>query len=149
MLDRIGIEERIHDWAYTVAGYGDLFVRPIGVPGLGIISVDDSEHPMAVSRVDYEGVLVGFYRTPAGQSMGAAPAPMASAAVSGSGEMKLLPPWEYVHMRLLGAKKKRPRGGNQGYAETRHVQLISGTDYTVWHFDCHKWTSLLQTSETG
>lgn len=128
MLDRIGIEERIHDWAYTVAGYGDLFVKPMGVPGLGVISVDDSEHPMAVSRVDYEGVLVGFYRTPSGQTMGTAPGPVGSGPTGGPYEMKLLPPWEFVHMRLLGAKKKRPRGGNQGYAETRQVQLISGSD---------------------
>lgn len=125
MLDRIGIEERIHDWAYTVAGYGDLFVKPMGVPGLGIIAVDDSEHPMAVSRVDYEGVLVGFYKTPSGQTIGTAPGPVVGADAN---EMKLLPPWEYVHMRLLGAKRKRPRGGNQGYAETRQIQLISGTD---------------------
>lgn len=126
MLDRIGLEERIHDWAYTLAGYGDLFIKPIGVPGLGVISINDDEHPMAVSRVDYEGVLVGFYQTPSGQTMGTAPGPIGGGP--GPNEMKLLPPWEYVHMRLLGAKKKRPRGGNQGYAETRQVQLISGTD---------------------
>jgi len=123
MLDRIGIEEKIHDWAYTIAGYGDLFVKPNGVPGLGIIAVDDGEHPMAVSRVDYEGILVGFYKTPSGQTMGTAPGP-----TTGPNETKLLPPWEYVHFRLLGAKKKRPKGGNQGYSETRQIHLISGSD---------------------
>jgi hypothetical protein len=125
MLDRIGIEEKIHDWAYTVAGYGDLFLEPKGVPGLGIIAVEDGEHPMAISRVDYEGTLVGFYRTPSGQTIGTAPGPVGTAPAN---EMKLLPPWSFVHMRILGAKKKRPRGGNQGYATTRQVHLITGSD---------------------
>lgn len=125
MLDRVGVEERIHDWAYTLGGYGDLFVKPNGIPGLGVIALEDGDHPMAVSRVDYEGVLVGFYRTPSGQTAGISPGPIGS---GGANSSKLLPPWEYVHFRLLGAKKKRPKFANQGYAETRQIHLISGSD---------------------
>jgi len=113
MLDRIGTEEKIFDWAWTTGAYGDLFVKINGIPGLGVISVNDSDHPLNVSRVDHEGVLIGFYQTPQGQF--------------GGGERELQPPWEFSHFRLLGAKKKRPMYGDPMYAEFRTMHLLIGT----------------------
>ncbi len=115
LLDRIGIEEKIHDWAFTVAGYGDLFMEVNGVPGLGIVNIDDGMHPMTISRVDYNGVLVGFYKSPQGQA-------------NDNQKADLIPPWRYVHFRLLGAKRKRPRFNDPGYTEMRQIHLITGAD---------------------
>ncbi|MHA1883056.1 MAG: portal protein [Candidatus Thorarchaeota archaeon] len=112
-LDSIGIEEKIFDWTYSTGGYGDLFVKVNGVPGSGVVSVDDNEHPLNISRVDHEGVLVGFYRTPLGQT---------------DERQKLIPPWEFVHFRLLGAKKKRPKFGDPLYTEFRTMHLLTGMD---------------------
>jgi len=68
LLDRIGVEEKIFDWAYTTGSYGDLFVKVNGIPGKGVISLADDEHPLNTSRVDHDGVLIGFYKTPMGQA---------------------------------------------------------------------------------
>ncbi len=118
LFDRIGLEERIHDWAYTLAAYGDLFVELNGVPGLGIVSVSDSEHPMNTSRVDYAGSLVGFYKSPQGYSQQGA----------GVDKQALIPPWKYVHMRLLGGAKKRSRFAENQYSEMRSVNLITSSE---------------------
>jgi hypothetical protein len=115
LIDRIGVEEKIHDWAYSTAAYGDLFMEVVGAPGLGVVNVDDSMHPMTISRVDYNGVLVGFYHSPQGQA-------------NDSDKADLIPPWRYVHFRLLGAKKKRPRFNDPGYTEMRQIHLITGAD---------------------
>lgn len=115
LLDTIGIEEKIHDWAFSVAGLGDLFVEINGVPGLGVVSIDDGMHPMTMSRVDYNGVLIGFYRSPQGMP-------------NSEQKQELIPPWRYVHFRLLGAKRKRPRFNDPGYAEMRQIHLITGAD---------------------
>jgi len=115
LLDRIGIEEKIFDWAWTVGGFGDLFVKIHGIPNDGVISIDDDEHPLNTSRVDYEGTLIGFYKTPQGQT-------------TGTGKQELIAPWEYIHMRLLGAKRKRPQFSDPMYAEFRTMHLMSGTD---------------------
>ena len=112
LFDRIGLEEKIFDWAYTVAAYGDLFIRPVAHPSLGIIAIEDDLHPLNISRADYMGRLIGFYKTPQGTS-------------SGVVKEKLLPPWEYVHFRLLGIKKKRPLYSDQTFAEFKTVQLLS------------------------
>jgi hypothetical protein len=122
-LDRIGIEEKIYDWAHSVCELGDLFVQANGIPGLGIISVDDSLHPMHLSRVEVEGILVGFYKTPQGIASGSSAVP-ASQATTG-----IIPPWDYVHFRLLGAKRKRPRfKGDPSHSEMRQVHLITGAE---------------------
>lgn len=113
LLDRIGLEEKIFDWAYTTGSYGDLFVKVNGIPGKGVISVSDDEHPLNTSRVDHEGVLVGYYKTPMGQV---------------TSEQALMAPWEYVHFRLLGGKKKRPRFGDPLYSEFRTMHLLTGMD---------------------
>jgi len=109
----IGIEERIFDWANTTGAYGNLFVKVNGIPGSGIISIDDSSHPISMSRVDHEGILIGFYPTPIGQY---------------TGEQKLLPPWDYVHFRLLGAKKKRSQYGDVMYSDFRSMYLLTGME---------------------
>ena len=111
LQETVGIEEKIFDWAYTTASYGNLFVKINGVPGTGVVSISDNEHPLNLSRVDHEGILVGFYRTPLGAY---------------TGNQKLLAPWEYVHFRLLGAKKKRSEFGDQSYTEFRSMYLLSG-----------------------
>jgi group I intron endonuclease len=113
LLDRIGVEESIFDWAYSTGTYGDLFVKINGIPGKGIISVDDNEHPLMTSRVDHEGALIGYYKAPLGQIADA---------------QKLIPPWEYVHFRLLGGKKKRPRFSDPMYTEFRTMHLLVGMD---------------------
>jgi len=117
LLDTIGLEEKIYDWAYSIASYGDLFVKLNGVPGLGVISIEDGLHPMNVSRVEWDGVLVGFYKTPQGNSQ----------AVSQTQTNTLIPPWDYVHMRLLGAKRKRPKfPGDSSHTEMRQIHLVTG-----------------------
>jgi hypothetical protein len=113
-LESIGMEERIFDWGWTAAAYGDLFVGVEGEPGLGVISIDDNQHPANVSRVDYKGVLVGFYRTPfetGGLEVTA-------------GDANLLAPWEWVHIRVLGAKKKRPVYSDPTFSEYRTIHLM-------------------------
>lgn len=111
LLDRVGIEEKIFDWAFTAGSYGDMFVKVNGIPGQGVISLDDSDHPINISRVDHEGVLIGYYKTPVGQA---------------GDQQRLMAPWEYVHFRLLGGKKQRPQFGDQSYAEYRTVHLLTG-----------------------
>jgi intein/homing endonuclease len=113
LLDRIGVEESIFDWAYSTGTYGDLFIKINGIPGKGIISVDDNEHPLMTSRVDHEGSLIGYYKAPLGQIADA---------------QKLIPPWDYVHFRLLGGKKKRPRFCLRGNTQ---IRLLNGTSPTI------------------
>lgn len=112
MLNFIGCEEKIYDWAWTMAAYGDMFVKIIGVPGQGIVAIEDDDHPLNVSRVDYMGRLIGFYKTPIGLP-------------SGEANGELMPPWEYVHFRILGQKRKRPDYQDPMYTEFRTVSLIA------------------------
>jgi len=111
MLDRIGIEEKIFDWAYTTGSYGDLIVKVHGLPGSGITHVEDNEHPINISRVDHNGVLLGFYQTPLGYG-------------TPEGPSELLPPWNYVHFRVLGTKKKRPNYMDPTYSEYRTINIM-------------------------
>jgi hypothetical protein len=113
LLENIGVEEKIFDWAWNIASYGDLFVEPEAQPGIGVVSVNDSYHPINISRVDY-GVLLGFYLTP-----------FANVSSSSSATCDLLPPWKFVHFRLLGAKRRRTQG--QGLSDSRvaTTQIIS------------------------
>lgn len=110
MLDTIDIEEKIFDWTWNTAAYGDLFVKVVAIPGQGVVAVEDDIHPLDISRVDINGRLVGFYETP---------------LTHGAYDKRLMPPWEYVHFRLLGAKKKRPAFGDPTYSEYRSTELYS------------------------
>lgn len=120
LLDRIGTEEKILDWAHATGAYGDLFVKINGTPGIGVVSIEDGMHPMNLGRIDYEGILLGFYMCPQGQTK--------IGSDSGEDPQKLTAPWEYVHFRLLGARKKRPRFSDPGYTELRQIHLITGAD---------------------
>jgi hypothetical protein len=112
MLQQINIEEKIYDWTYTTGVYGDLFVAPEGIPGMGIIGVNDDEHPMNVSRLD-KNVLLGFYKTPS---------PTGGAA---SVQADLMPPWQYVHFRTLGSKRRRTTQGDPLFSQYSSVHFLS------------------------
>jgi hypothetical protein len=118
LLDDIGIEEKIYDWSWTTATFGDLFVEPMVEPDLGVIAVNDELHPIAVSRIDHNGTLVGFYKTPQG----------ATNSTSEANTSEILPPWNFVHFRLLGAKRRRAQYGNPNYSEFRSIYLMMGQD---------------------
>jgi len=116
LFDTIGLEEKIFDWAYSIAAFGDLFIRVNAAPGVGIISVEDDDHPLNISRVDIDGVLAGFYHTPLGFVQ----------TGTGEGELPILPPWEYIHFRLLGARKRRNLAGDPMANEFRSIHLLGG-----------------------
>ena len=119
LLERIGTEEKIFDWAFTTATFGDLYIKANGIPGIGIVSIEDGMHPMNLSRIEYEGILVGFYDTPQGNTQG----------IATSDKANLIPPWDYVHCRLLGAKRKRPNyPGDPSQTEMRQIHLVTGAD---------------------
>jgi len=119
MLDDIGIEEKIFDWAWNTGAFGDLFVRINGMPGIGIVSINDDEHPINMSRVDHNGCLIGFFETPQGEAQGS--------------PSNLIPPWDVVHFRTLGAKRKRPQFGDPTYClrGNTKVHLLDGTEPTI------------------
>ena len=110
LFNRIGIEERIFDWAYNTGAYGDLFLGVEASPTLGITAIDDNSHPVNISRLDINGRLIGFYDSPMGEFVG---------------EKTLLAPWKYIHLRLLAAKRKRALYGDPQYTEFRTVSLLS------------------------
>lgn len=109
LLETIQIEEKIFDWAWTTGTYGDHFVKINAIPGVGVVSVDDDMHPINISRVDNK-VLVGFFKTPQGYA---------------PDTRELIAPWEYVHFRILGAKRKRPLYDDPSFSEYRTVHLLS------------------------
>lgn len=123
-IDELELEEKVYDWAATTGGFGDMFVEVNGHPGLGIVSIDDSSHPSAISRIDYDGVLLGFYKTPFDTGG------MASSA--SESEALLLPPWQFVHFRLLGASKRRPSYTDpSGGIEHRTIYLMGADSKQV------------------
>lgn len=113
LLDILNIEENIYDWAWQIATFGDLFVDVFGEPGVGIVSINDDRHPIDISRVDYNGRLVGFYETPQGYNV--------------SDTRELLSPWSLVHFRLLGSRRRRLSGstGNEQYSEYRTISIMT------------------------
>jgi hypothetical protein len=116
LFERIHIEEVILDWAYNLGAYGDLFVKINAAPGVGVISISDDDHPLNVSRIDIDGVLAGFYPTPlAGNQM-----------ATNTQKKEIIPPWEYVHFRLLGARKERALGGDPLQNDFRSIHLLGG-----------------------
>ena len=114
LLDSIGVEERIFDWAYTTATYGDMFAKINGQEGVGVLNIEDDEHPINLSRLDYNGRLVGFFDTPLGY-----------AGSNQNDQRRLIEPWHYVHFRLLGVKKKRPVYNDPQYSEYRTIYFMS------------------------
>lgn len=114
LLEQLTIEERMYDWSSTTALYGDLFVKIYGEPGIGIKAIDDNLHPTMIGRIDNAGKLIGFYQTP--QAL--ATADSLSALVGKTFETQLLAPWEFVHLRILGATRR-----SFGKAGTAHNVL--------------------------
>jgi hypothetical protein len=116
LINDLGIEEKIFDWAYNVGAFGDLFIKVNAAPEFGIISIDDNRNPLEISRADYNGDLIGFYETPAG-------------IMTGSNETndraRLIAPWEYVHLRLLGVKRRRPLSGDPMNSEFRSLYILN------------------------
>jgi len=114
LLNTIGTEEKISDWGSSVALYGDLFIKVQGAPGVGITSVCDDDHPIHISRIDDQGILIGFYETPYGAPSG-----------GGGTSLELLPPWSFVHFRLLGARKRRAQYGDPQFSEYNTISILS------------------------
>lgn len=110
LLERIGVEEKIFDWAWTLGNYGDHFVKCNGIPGAGVVSIEDNDHPINISRVDHQGVLVGFFETPVGGI---------------AGNISLMPPWQFSHFRVLGVKRRRPIYGDPMFAEYRTISILA------------------------
>ena len=113
MFDIINLEEVLYDWCWTACVYGNMFVKVNGEKGVGIISVDDSVHPSAVSRVDIDGRLVGFYDLVQGY------VPSAT---------QLIPPYAYVHFRILQAKKRRGNYSQTGAGAEYRTSVLMGPD---------------------
>ena len=109
MLDNIGIEDIISDWAFCVAHLGDLFVEPILMPGHGIISIDDSRHPGEISRVDLNGRLIGFHDNNIGVN----------------NTVPLKSPWSYVHFRKLGSRHRRLIGQEAYHGSQGNISMLS------------------------
>ncbi len=120
-LHDIHIEEKIFDWAYTTALYGDLFVKMNAIPDLGVVSIDDNRHPVNMGRIDYNGKLIGFYENDWGAQSN-----------TSTTKTALIPPWEHVHFRILGAKKTRALAGDPLHSEFRSLTLLgsSGKQYS-------------------
>lgn len=132
LLDRINIEERIFDWAFSTGLFGDLFVEIKGQPGLGIMSITDSGHPADVGRLDFKGQLVGFYKNSL-SSMGSA---------SVSSETEVLPPWAFVHLCIIGANVRRVVRDLPGLA-FMNFGLMTSTGQAFTDADARYGTSLL------
>lgn len=109
-LDSISIEEKIYDWAWNLSAFGDLFVKPVSIPGLGVIAVDDSHHPINITRIDINGQLVGF---------------IDETDKEDKDGLRLLNPWSVVHFMLGGAKVKRPLDNDPNSMEYRAVHLLA------------------------
>ena len=113
LLSRLGVDEKIYDWAWSTAYYGDLFGKVIAAPNLGIITIDDSMHPIDILRMDSDGQLIGFIDTRQQEKK------------ETKTTYQLLAPWEFVHFRLLGAKVKRSLDYDPYTTEYRAVHLLS------------------------
>lgn len=111
MIANLGIENRLYSWAYNVALLGDMFPRVIGMQGRGVLSLNDDPHPINISRIDYEGNLIGFFETPMGS------------LTATSNQM--LPPWAYIHLRLPGAAKRYVYDDHFNSSGYRSLSLLS------------------------
>lgn len=143
LFDIIDIEERIFDWTWNLAAYGDLFITDIkAVPGVGIVSIDDSQHPIDFSRIDVNGRLVGFFKTPISHQNQA------------KYETDVMRPWEAVHFRVLGSKMRRSSYGNTSFSDFTSYSLSSpdacrlsskyGTSVLINGLSAYKRLSLIE-----
>ena len=98
LFDLIQLEERIFDWGYNTALYGDWLVQITGQEGRGILLVQDDWHPSDIQRLDVNGALLGF-RTP--KSF------VETAQMGNVGESIFWDPWEFVHFRIQASQRRR------------------------------------------
>lgn len=96
-FEAIRVEEKMFDWAYNTALYGDFFVKVEAVNGCGIVAVQDDFHPTDVQRIDVNGELVGF-RTPR-TNYDSTPVQEVS--------LDLWDPWDWVHFRIQASQRRR------------------------------------------
>jgi hypothetical protein len=93
------IEDRIWDWGFNGALYGDWMVQPDAQVGKGIIGIMDDWHPADVQRIDVNGQLLGW-RTPRAQTE-----TMQAAATIDDKDFHEA--WEFVHFRIQASQRRR------------------------------------------
>ena len=98
LLDVVQIEDRIWDWAFNLATYGDWFIQPFAVEGLGVTLVQDDWHPGDVQRLDVNGGLIGF-RSPRSE--------VETTQGLVDGDDAFWEPWQFVHFRIQASSRRR------------------------------------------
>lgn len=101
LFDIIQLEEKLFDWAYNMAMYGDFFLQVEGQEGRGILLTQDDWHPADVQRLDVNGALIGF-RTP---RTFVETTQVSAAGVIGDSDFH--DPWEFVHFRIQASQRRR------------------------------------------
>ena len=101
LFDIVQIEEKLFDWAYNMAMYGDFFLQVEGQEGRGILLVQDDWHPADVQRLDVNGALIGF-RTP---RTFVETTQVSAAGVIGDSDFH--DPWDFVHFRIQASQRRR------------------------------------------
>ena len=81
MFSEVGMEDRIWDWVFTLAMYGDFIPHLITAEGKGIMAVEDDLHPGDIDRVELNGKLIGF---------------MCRVI-----DDRIMKPWDFVHFRHM------------------------------------------------
>lgn len=93
------IEDRVWDWAFNGALYGDFMIQPDAQVGKGVVSIMDDWHPADVQRIDVNGQLLGW-RTPRTQSD--------TMQTMGTIEDKdFHEAWEFVHFKISASQRRR------------------------------------------
>lgn len=100
LFDIIQVEERLFDWAFNTALYGDLFIQVEGQEGRGLLQIQDDWHPADLQRIDVNGSLLGW-RTPRSFVE-------TSQAMPGTiGDSDFWEPWQFVHFRIQSSQRRR------------------------------------------
>ncbi len=101
LFDIIQLEEKLFDWSYNMAMYGDFFLQVDGQEGRGVLLTQDDWHPADVQRLDVNGALIGF-RTP---RTFVETTQVSAAGVIGDSDFH--DPWEFVHFRIQASQRRR------------------------------------------
>ena len=101
LFDIIQLEEKLFDWSYNMAMYGDFFLQVDGQEGRGILLTQDDWHPADVQRLDVNGALIGF-RTP--RTFVETTQAGAQGVI---GDSDFHDPWEFVHFRIQASQRRR------------------------------------------
>jgi hypothetical protein len=97
LFDKQHVEERVFDWGFNTAMYGDMMMQVFGEDGRGVVSIDDDWHPADVQRVDINGHLVGF-RTPRAH---------VETTQAQPGDSIFWDPWDFVHFNIQASQRRR------------------------------------------